>query len=431
MRLSILIYVFCLTYTTCAQSPVEITTDSDVGLSILAGSRQLEDNRGGGQNGQQSYKWMANYSLKYLGCHNVKAFNFDVDSDEDVRIQTGRLVRYRLCQTKYCSKSSGNGCSKGYGDYVVDIDTYVSAYVEAQRRQDEYECQNYMYKHCSCSYESDDTFDDAYTREMCEYQCFAKSNKWAHCIESNPYYDDDYASSSHLYRNDLRDFEGYFAGCSQFEPANNDRNLKDGNYYDTSYYIGSYCADQGGKIYLGMFTDDTCTVFADKNAGRTTYKKLTGGLELPFSDYSMVRNDCVSCNERDKHHNQNQNNGNRNYGNYNNEQIRVSDACKEVYAAAGKCETHMTSKSSSSSSSSSALNENGCYYIEGIRIVRKDGIIDTSLTRPNKVVSFFIFLFSVSFTLLGAFIYYLRMSKYQFITNNANPCIQERFHRLS
>ena len=398
-------------------STVDITSDSDLGRTILASARRLNDNgnnNGNNNNNNNNYYWMANYSLKFQGCHNIKAWNYDADDDDEVRIKTSRLARFRLCPSKHCSKGGSTGCKKGYGDYVVDIDTYVSAYVEALRRQDEYECERYMYNHCKCQ-DSDDQ-DDGFDKDLCEYQCYAKAKKWD-CIETNPYYDDD-ASGSHLYRNDLRDFEKYFEGCSEFK-GNSNRRLEDGEEYYYNYYIGSYCAEQGGKIYLGMFTDDTCTIFADKNAGRTTYKEITGGLELPFSDLSMVKTDCVSCNERDhkEYQNNNSNNNNKNNNNNNNnnrnrnnqKQVRILNSCKNVYKAAGKCETHMGSKNGYAGPYT--INENACYYLEGIKLVRKDGIIDTSLTRANKCVSFFIFLFAVSFTLLGAFIYYLRMSK--------------------
>jgi hypothetical protein len=379
---------------------LDITSDSDIGRHILSSARRLD---GGEYNNNNSYYWMAAYSLKFLGCHTILGFNFDVDNDNDVRIQKDRLVRFRLCPSKSCSSSSSRGCGKGYGDYIVDVDTYVSAYVEAQRRQDEYECSMYLNKHCSCQ-ESDDK-DDGFDYDLCKYKCFQKAKKYD-CIEVNPYYDDDGGGSySHLYRNDLRDFEKYFQGCSQFQPNENMNNNE-----DASYYIGSYCADQGGKIYLGMFTDDTCTNFADKNAGRSTYKYLTSGMELPFSDYSIVRPDCIACAERDRRQ-QAENSQKAD------SEVRLSNACIEVYQAAGKCETKIYSDHGPQSK-----NENGCYYMEGIKLVRKDGLIDTSLTRPNKTISFFIFLFSVSFVLLGAFIYYLRMSKYSFIHIIFFPC---------
>ena len=152
---------------------------------------------------------------------------------------------------------------------------------------------------------------------------------------------------------------------------------------------------------MGMFTDDKCTNFADKNAGRTTYKELTRGQELPYSDYSMVRSDCVSCEEQDEDYRDDDGD----QGDDAEDEIRISNACKEVYQAAGKCENEMED------SGRSDLNHNACYYMEGIKIIRRDGIIDTSFSRPNKVASFFIFLFAVSFVLLGAIIYYFRMSK--------------------
>jgi len=360
----------------------DLTTDSVLGASILSASRRLA----GDDDGQEDYTWLSNYSLKFQGCHHIKQWNPYAYDDEDVKIQTSRMVRYRLCPTDSCSRKSSNGCSKGYGDFVVELDTYVSGYVEAQRRQDEYECQLYVYKRCECQNNDD--------QDLCEYKCFMNARKYD-CIENNPYYDDDVEGQG-LYQNDLRDFEKYFKECTRFEWQNGNRRLE-GDDYEIEYYVGSYCADQGGKIYLGMFTDDTCTNFADRNAGRSTFKKLTGGKELPFSDYSMIRSDCVSCREKNNPQDQG-------YYYDGDDDIRISENCQDVYQAAGKCETGM-----SSSSGPMYKNENACYFIEGIKIVQKDGFIDTSLTRPNKVVSFFIFLFAVSFVLLGAYIYYLRM----------------------
>jgi len=366
----------------------ELTTKNEFGRSILAAARRVEEE-------EVDYSWMANYSLKFQGCHHIRTWNGDADEDsDDVRIQTTRLVRFRLCPTNKCSQRSRSGCNKGYGDYIVDVYRYVSAYSQAQRRQDEYECESYLYKYCDCE-DTDDKGED-FDQDMCEYQCYNKARKNS-CIENNPYYDDDGQDQEYL---DDRTLEKYFEGCTEFEPPEYDddddrRRLEgDDNEEEEKYYIGLYCADQGGNIFLGMFTDSSCTNFADKNAGRTTYKGLTRGQSLPYSDYSMVRSDCVSCEDQD-------------YGEQNDDaaedEVRVSDACQEVYQSAGKCETQMED------SGSSSLNNNACYYMEGIKIMRRDGIIDTSFSRPNKVASFFIFLFAVSFVLLGAIIYYFRM----------------------
>ncbi len=385
----------------------DLSTNSELGKIILQQSRRVNNDDDGDE---EDYTWMANFSLKYQGCNNIQQWNTNADDEYDVKIKTSRIARFRLCPFKYCSSRKSMGCTKGYGDYVVDINTYVSAYVEAQRRQDEYECQVYMYKHCGCSEKTDDDFD------LCQYKCFLKKRKYD-CIESNPYYDDDTNQQQGLYRNDLRDFEKYFEGCSEFDGWKSDRKrrkLEDGgsddDMFDKSYYIGLYCADQGGKIYLGMFTDDTCTNFADKNSGRTTYKEITGGLSLPFSDHSMVRTECISCLEGKRP----QEGGGGGYGNkydynYNKNEMRINKECQQVYQSSGKCETAMTT--GRVQHTPTTLNSNACYFIDGIQFVTKDGFIDTNFTRPNQVISYFIFLFSVSFVLLGAYIYYLRMSK--------------------
>jgi len=342
----------------------------------MASARRLDD-------GEQDFSWMSKFSLKFQGCHRIRTWNLNAEDQDDVKIETKRLVRFRLCPTNKCTQRASGGCTKGYGDYIANVNAYVKAYMEVQRKQDEYDCETYLYNHCDCE-DGDDKGDD-FDEEICKYQCYSKGRRYS-CIDNNPYYDDN----QDQYDLDDRTLEQYFEGCSQYEPPNNRRLEEDED--GEKYYIGAYCADQGGQIYLGMFTDDTCTNFADKNAGRTTYKMLTGGGELPYSDYSMVRSNCVSCSDQNY----------RNEGGNDDEEERISEQCQEVYQASGKCESHMENGPSD-------LNEKACYYIEGIKVIKKDGIIDTSYTRPNKVASFFIFLFSVSFVLLGAFIYYLRM----------------------
>ena len=64
--------------------------------------------------------------------------------------------------------------------------------------------------------------------------------------------------------------------CTEMSLDDNQRRIlannnyyRNGNYYgdeEVQYYIGPYCAEQGGEIRLGVFNDDTCTVFADDGA---------------------------------------------------------------------------------------------------------------------------------------------------------------------
>ena len=78
----------------------------------------------------------------------------------------------------------------------------------------------------------------------------------------------------------------------------------------------------------------------------------------------------------------------------------VKEAWEAVYAAAGKCETRLSNQYNP--------NENACNYIEGIKIVRKDGIVVQGSSAKSKTAAVFIGIFSVSFILLGAYVYYLK-----------------------
>lgn len=104
-----------------------------------------------------------------------------------------------------------------------------------------------------------------------------------------------------------------YLSCTEF-------NVQDyGNYYgneNVQTYVGPYCAEQDGEIRLGLFTDDTCTSFAQNQAA------IQG---MTFSGRSMVSTSCTSC---------------VNYGNdYNGN--GVADFCESIYEIAGKCESKM------------------------------------------------------------------------------------------
>jgi hypothetical protein len=75
-------------------------------------------------NAAADYSYIAEYSIKFQGCHHVQQWNDNVDEDSDVRIMTKRLARFRLCPTDQCSNDKSSGCSSKYGDYVVDVRIY-------------------------------------------------------------------------------------------------------------------------------------------------------------------------------------------------------------------------------------------------------------------------------------------------------------------
>lgn len=341
-----------------------INAMSQMGMHILSNARRVEDAN------EQDFTWVSGYSLKYQGCHHVTQWNEEADEGEDVRLETKRLVRFRLCPTSSCSASSGAGCSSGYGDYIIDMNTFIEGYMENKEQVEQYQCEYTSQVVCNC--------ENADDRESCEYNCF-KSNGMDYCIEQEM---DDNAQQ----KLEVADY----MMCNNFEPPNNNNRRLDQN--EVEYFLGPYCAESGGSIYLGMFTDDSCTLFTDNNGGRSTYLSMTGQ-SLPYSSESLIGPDCFSCVEPQDVNQQNNQDQQ--------DEDEIKEFCLEMYQAAGKCENKLNNYYVEP-------NNNACTYMKGIKITRSNGVIISGAANKNKVASAFIGIFAVSFVLLGAYVYYLK-----------------------
>jgi len=340
-----------------------IKADSSMGKSLLKSARRLED---GDDDGEIDYTYVANYSIKFQGCHHVSQWNAEVDEDNDVRMQTVRLARFRLCPTGTCSNDKAIGCTSGFGDYIVDLDTFLASYLQDKQETEEYNCEYAQNNICGC--DADDVDDE----DTCLNTCYA-NNGLSYCIE-----DEDEGEQ----------FEAMnYAACAQYDYQANDdayRRRLDEAEEEVQYFIGAYCADQGGDVRFGFFSDDTCTQFSE-----TSYYALTGS-SLPYSTESLISDECLSCKNVDEDANQDD---------AAEAEDQVKEMCEEIYMDAGKCESDMGIQYPS---------EDGCSYIEGIKITRDDGIIRTSSTRASKGAAVAIGLFATTAIFLGAYVYYLR-----------------------
>jgi hypothetical protein len=355
----------------------DIKADSKLGMKLLSQATQTDvDGRKLENNNDDEYSntWIAGFSLKFQGCHHISQWNDEADGEDDVRIATKRLVRFRMCPSDTCTSSS-TGCTSGYGDYIIDMNTYLAYYWEARTTYKEYECEyleNYVCNACE-GYD-----DDNYSEDMCMWDCYAEHGVADQCMDENPYnqgYDGDGD-------NEKFEVDDYLA-CGQTDYADYDGN---------SYYIGPYCASQGGAIYMGMFSDESCSAFADSDGGRDTFTSLSGQ-EIPYGATNIVDMDCLSCTEPKE---------NNNDGNDADDEDEVAEVCEAVYQYAGKCENNLDY------STNPYPNNNGCNYMAGIKIVRKDGTVITADSKANKTASIFIGVFVVAFVLLSAYVYYLK-----------------------
>jgi hypothetical protein len=113
MKASLLCSILFMS-TVLAAAPIRSTSRSGQWLLDRA-QRVLNGNE------NADYSYIAEYSIKFQGCHHVQQWNDNVDEESDVRIMTKRLARFRLCPTDQCSNDKSSGCTTKYGDYIVDV----------------------------------------------------------------------------------------------------------------------------------------------------------------------------------------------------------------------------------------------------------------------------------------------------------------------
>jgi len=158
-------------------------------------------------------------------------------------------------------------------------------------------------------------------------------------------------------------------------------------------YIGPQCAEDSSTIQLAIFTDDECMTMSSCDDS-CFYENM--GFALPYSSDSVVSTNCVSCSDgvKDPYY-------------YN----PPLDECVYLYLDSGKCETKMNIDSS---------NEAACSFIEGMKFIREDGVIISSV-RKSRFAAVLIGLSSVSAVMLGFYVHVLhtKLSRARFNLSSA------------
>jgi len=345
-----------------------LPANSKTGMNLLSKSRRLDE----GDDQQVDMTWVQGYEIKYQGCHHVAQWNAEAeenDNEEVVRIETSRLIRFRMCPVGLCSSVTGSGCSSGYGDYIVDMNVYMNAFLQYKEEIEQEECEAFLENGNCADCEGNDD------EEGCQNTCYA-NNYMSYCIEEE----------------DAIRIEEYLE-CKEYEIEDNDdggRRLEDAEEEEQLYYLGPYCADQGAEVLMGFFGDDTCTNFADSNGngGSTTFATLTGGLSIPYSKQSLIDSTCYAAGVMD--------------GDDDAAGMVLTEFAETAYMYAGKCEDELAY------GVTNYPNSAACNYLAGIQMTRTNGIIITGSGSKNKVAAAFIGIFAVSFLLLGSYVYYLK-----------------------
>lgn len=380
-----------------------IAADSSMGRHLLQKSRRVE------QAGATATDigFVADYSLKFLGCHHVTQWATEDEQEEqedqeeggwdplNSRIRSKGLVRYRLCPTASCSDSANLGCSSNYGEYVVDMSAFLEVYIAWQMEVSASTC---LSTTSACAAKCSGS-----SSAKCYQKCFQKAGvNPALCYKNgngnngnnyNAYSSDD-AYAANAYVNEQFDLETYL-GCAEYEVTDEDG-------AEIAHYLGPYCANQGGAVNLGFFQDATCSTPSTYDID---YIERKTGVEIPYSRRSLVEAGCLTCASTAA---EDAAEGQQNYYNYDADgnanyyvANEVSETCAALYATSGKCESRLSYEDQP------YPEEGGCTYIQGVQQLQSDGIL-RSKAKSSTPAAVAIGVFTSMAVLLGGYVVYLK-----------------------
>ena len=389
-----------------------LKADSPLGRQLINKSRRVE--QGGYE--QKDISFISSYSIKFMGCHHVTqwASEEEQEQQEDAddayegegenvaldaangRIRSKGLVRFRLCPAGTCSDHFTVGCSSNYGEYVVDMTNFLEIYIAYKMEEEEYKCEKYSSTCQQKCYQS--------ATANCYSSCYKKHGVNAALCSKNGNNGNNYADADAYSTYDAYAEGGYgeefdldqYLGCGEYVINNGEE--------DIAHYLGPYCDKQGGDVKLGFFQDEYCSIESTYQA--SYYEKMTG-VEVPYTQTSLISQECMSCEQNEDLNDEAQNN--QDYYNYDadgnaNYYIakEVNEVCSSLYMTSGKCETTFGEEDVP------YPEEGACGYIAGVKKLQTDGIIRSNQTMSSKPASVAIGLFTGMAVLLGGYVYYLK-----------------------
>lgn len=342
-------------------SNVQIEAASKAGNNLLSKARRLD--------GSDETTWIAGYSLKFHSCTSSKEYyggqfannnnnnngnangNYNYNGNgrqleqnqynyneynnrEDYAgMYQQKLVHFQLCPSDSCWR-----CKNG-ADYVVELGDFVASILEAEMTALEYNCER-VRENCYCY--------NANNEDTCTSDCFKNAGMdtcafamyeqefdlqdASECVQLEV--EDEDVVKKYLYANMER---------RQYNQNNGDYNAngqQEQGEIDGDIYVGPYCSNNGKKIHLGVFLEETCSIDAPKGL----YEAIHYGDSIPYTKKSMVSSGCISCMEPTEVDYNNywdqQDTDEATENNYWDQQYadEATEVCTNLYEIAGKCE---------------------------------------------------------------------------------------------
>jgi len=291
------------------------------------------------------------YSIKFVKCQFVKAYSDELaEEGAETVLATNRFIVFRLCVT------GASSCSTNYGEYVVDMDTYLNYMVEYKQEEQEAMCE-------ACGENCAQEYDDANADEEEEAEDEEEDE------------DGDERRLRRFKRKLDGAVDGYTSDCTTCVDDCAKIDAMEENYYlDASNFIacqvvqgddddgggavlygGPMCGSQGTKIKIGVFTDEDC-MFLDSSLDVEDYLADEDGNQMKLS-HALLKttydnSDPISCLDDAEE--------NAYYA-------ATREICTNLYDGAGKCESIYSFAQTAAMSQEQSDNEElVCGYIDSL-----------------------------------------------------------------
>jgi len=263
---------------------------------------------------------LSTYSIKFEKCQFVKQYAYNGQNGNNKNnknaqdiLTTKHFVVFRLCPDNSCGT-----CNYKYGEYIIDMESYLAATLEyKQEAQQNYceSCNQCVEMAAAVAAGGEANEDEAWKctgidTSTCYTECQNIEN-----MEANGYVD---ASA--------------YTQCVKL-------NAVDAN--GNNYYAGGVCRSSSSSgseksgIKIGVFTDQYCTYY-DESVDISTVLKNNDGTAMSLS-YHLLKETfedgvCIASCAKEQENNNNNNNGEA-------AAAEVNELCGQLYETSGKCES--------------------------------------------------------------------------------------------
>jgi hypothetical protein len=258
------------------------------------------------------------YSVKFQQCQFIKAYSDEMADQEDAGtvLLTQRFVIFRLCPSDSCGT-----CRNNYGEYMVDLNTYLEAVVEYESELQQEMC-NTCEEYCQADDEEEQNDEERklkkFTRKL-EMDCDSCMDE---CDKIENMEDNGYMEATD------------FLNCEMIYDPEDDGTA--------AYYGGPICSSSGTKIKIGVFEDEDCTIL---DSGKNVDDYLGGedaGMQLSHALLKKTydADNCISClvvEEEDENADEDEDNNDQDED-AEEEEPEVTEMCEALYEDAAKCE---------------------------------------------------------------------------------------------